>query len=160
MQFSHRALAAIAGAALLAGTGALWQRERTRSQDALAWATLGRAHAAHGRFAESSAAYAQAAALRPKDAQLLADYADAQAMTQGRRLRGTPEALIARALELGPENVKALSLYGSLLYEKGDYAGAAEQWRRLLPLVPAGSDFARVARERIEAAERRSGARP
>jgi cytochrome c-type biogenesis protein CcmH len=91
----------------------------------------------------------------PNDSRLLADYADVAAMAQGRRLQGKPEALIARALAADPRNVKALSLAGTLAFEKGDYAGAIEKWRSILALVPAGSDAERSLRASIADAERR-----
>ena len=42
-----------------------------------------------------------------------ADYADALAMAQGRRLQGGPEKIIAGALAIDPLNVKAPPLAGT-----------------------------------------------
>jgi len=83
-----------------------------------------------GRFAESSKAYASLARLRPKDAQVLADYADALAVANGRTLRGEPSALIDKALALDPANLKALTLAGTAAYEREDYAQARQRWSR------------------------------
>ena len=82
-------------------------RLRESPDDIEGWKLLGRSYSALGRFPESATAYAKAAVLEPRDAQLLADFADVLAMAQGQRLEGEPEKLIARALELDPKNLKA-----------------------------------------------------
>ena len=58
-------------------------RLRENPEDAEGWKMLGRSHAALGRFPEAVDAYAKAAARAPRDAQLLADFADALAMARG-----------------------------------------------------------------------------
>ena len=87
--------------------------------------------------------------------QLLADYADVLAMTQGRRLQGEPEALVARALAADPNHVKALALAGSAAFERGEYRAAIRHWQLLLTRVPANVDFARSIRGGIAQAEER-----
>ena len=116
------------------------------------WVLLGRSYSAFGRFKESADAYARAATLRPDDAQLLADYADALGMALGRKLEGEPAKLIARALEIDPRNLKALALAGTGAYERKDYKGAAAYWERMLPLVEPDSDDARSIRANVEEA--------
>jgi len=133
----------------------LAERMRTTPEDTDGWIMLARSYAALGRYAESAAAYEQAVQRLPNDSGLLADYADVAAMAQGRRLQGKPEALIERALAADARNVKALSLSGTVAFEKGNYAGAIEQWRKILALVPAGSDAERSVRASIADAERR-----
>jgi cytochrome c-type biogenesis protein CcmH len=102
---------------------------------------LARSYTALGRYADANTAYARAVALRPDDAQLLADHADTAAMLQGKRLAGAPAALIQRALQVDPDNLKALALAGTEAYERGDFAKAADYWQRLRKLVPAGSEL-------------------
>ena len=66
--------------------------------DATGWVMLGRSYAVLDRYPEAVSAYANAVRRSPPDAQLLADYADALAMAQGRRLQGEPERIkIGRA---------------------------------------------------------------
>src|SRR5438128_1513472 len=55
-------------------------RLKDNPEDAEGWMMLGRSYAILGRFLEAANAYSNAAARRPQDAQLLADYADALAM--------------------------------------------------------------------------------
>ena len=111
--------------------------------DAEGWAMLAKSYAVIGRFKESTQAYAEATRRVPDNAQLLADYADAAAMAQGRQLQGEPEKLIARALAIDPTNMKALALAGTVAFEKKDYNGAASYWERILKMVPPDSELAK-----------------
>ncbi len=106
------------------------------------WIMLARSYNALGRFEQAASAYASAAKQSPNDAQLLADYADALAMAQS-RLQGEPEKLIARALQIDPDNSKALALAGSLAFDNKNYARAVEYWEMALRLAPPDSEFAR-----------------
>ena len=127
--------------------------------DAEGWSMLGRSYAVMGRFRESADAYANAAARAPNDAQLLADYADALAMAQGRRLEGEPEKLIARAVAADPDNVKARMLAGTIAFNRGDYAGAAAHWERVLARVPPESEIGQQLRAAIADARGQGGGR-
>jgi len=129
-------------------------RLKENPEDAEGWTMLGRSYAVLGRFGESSQAYAKAAARTPGDAQLLADYADALAMAQGRTLQGEPEKILLRALTVDPNNVKALLLAGTAAFNRGDQAAAIRHWERVLELLPAESDM--VQRVRASIAEARS----
>jgi len=133
-------------------------RLRENPDDTDGWKMLGRSYMVLGRFGEAVDAYAKAALRAPRDAQLLADFADALAMSRGQRLEGEPERLVARALELEPGNLKALALAGTGAFERGDYARAAELWERMLPNVPAGSEEAGVIRQNVAEARKRAAA--
>src|SRR5664279_385441 len=89
-----------------------------------------------GKFAESSKAYAALSKLLPNDAQVLADYADALAVANGRSLAGEPTALVKKALALDPRNLKALALAGTAAYERKDVAEAIGYWQRALAASP------------------------
>jgi len=84
---------------------------------------------------------------------LLADLADVLAMTRGQRLQGEPEKLVLRALELDPQNLKALALAGTAAFERKDFAAAVRYWQRMLPLVAPGSEDARSVHASIEEAK-------
>ena len=133
-------------------------RLRENPEDAEGWRLLGRSNAVLGRYAEAADAYARAAARAPRDAQLLADLADVLAMARGQTLQGEPEKLVLRALELEPNNLKALALAGTAAYERRDFAAAAAFWERMLAHVAPGSEDARSIRDNI--AEARSLAQP
>ena len=132
-------------------------RLRDSPGDVEGWKLLGRSYSALGRFPESAEAYGKAAALDPRDAQLLADFADVLAMARGQRLEGEPEKLIARALELDPTNLKALALAGTAAYARKDYATAAAQWEKMLPLVPPDSEDTRAIRANVQEARALAG---
>ncbi len=134
-------------------------RLKDNPEDAEGWVMLGRSYVVLGRFEEGAEAYANATARVSPDAQLLADYADALAMAQGRRLGGEPEKLIARALSIDPNNVKALMLAGSAAFVKRDYAAAAGHWERILTLIPEDSDTAQTIRSSIAEAQQLGGIR-
>ena len=112
---------------------------RERPDDVQGLALLARSMAALERFKESADAYAQLVKLVPNDAQVLADYADALGMAQGRTLDGKPMELVAQALRLEPNNRKALALAGTAALDRGDFDAAAKYWRSLAAELPPDS---------------------
>ena len=110
--------------------------------DAQAWTMLARSYSVLQRYADASRAYGRARALQPENAQLLADHADVMAMVQGQSVLGEPLQMVQRALQLDPNNLKALALAGSAAFERKDYKTALDWWGRAIPLAPAGSEFA------------------
>ncbi len=128
---------------ILGMVDSLAQRLKARPDDAEGWALLARSYSALGRFADAAEAYAHADALIPDNAALLADYADALAMAQGRKLAGKPAALAARALAADPKHKKALALAATAALEVRDLDGALAYWQRLLAELPEGSDDAK-----------------
>ncbi|MEO8718994.1 MAG: c-type cytochrome biogenesis protein CcmI, partial [Burkholderiales bacterium] len=130
---------------------------RENPDDVEGWIMLGRSYSVLGRFGDAVDAYAKAAARAPRDAQLLADFADALAMARGRSLQGEPEKLVQRALELEPNNLKALALAGTAAFERKDYQAAADYWQRMLPLVPPASDDAQAIRDNVAQATQLAG---
>jgi cytochrome c-type biogenesis protein CcmH len=137
--------------------GRLAAKLRDNPDDAEGWKLLGRSYSALGRFDQAVDAYGKAAARAPRDAQLLVDLADALAMARGQRLEGEPENLIRRALDIDPQNLKALALAGTVAFERKDYAQAAAYWQRMLPLVAADSQEAGMIRQNVSEARALAG---
>ena len=135
-------------------------RLRENPDDVDGWKMLGRSNAVLGRFGEAVDAYAKAALRAPRDAQLLADFADALAMARGRSLQGEPEKLVQRALEIDPQNLKALALAGTAAFERKAFAAAADYWQRMLPLVPPDSEDVQVIRDNVAQAKQLAGGQP
>ena len=131
----------------------LADRMKQNPDDAEGWAMLARSYSVIGRFNDASRAYAEAVRRIPNNAQLYADYADALAMSQGRSLRGEPEKLIARALEIDPANVKALALAGTVAFDRKDYGSAVAHWQRILKVAPPDSEIARSVNSSIAEAQ-------
>lgn len=120
----------------------LADRMQAQPEDPAGWLLLARAYGGLQRFAESSQAYAQVLKRQAPDAQVLADYADVLAMTQGRTLIGEPEKLVLQALSLEPDHLKALALAGTAAMERGDPQAALKHWNRAKAVAPPGSPFA------------------
>jgi cytochrome c-type biogenesis protein CcmH len=116
------------------------------------WAMLARSYDVLGKHEEAVSAFARAAALLPRDAELLADYADALAMTMNGKLKGKPMQLVHRALKLDPDNAKALALAGTEAFGRADYQGAVTFWERAVRAAPEGTDFADSLRASVEEA--------
>ncbi len=135
-----------------ANVAALAKRLEENPNDAEGWVMLGRSYVTLKRYNEATGAYAKAAALKPTDADLLADYAFAMAMANGQRLQGEPQTLINRALQLNPENSKALELAGSAAFEAKNYKEAISYWERLLARTPPNTELADALNERINRA--------
>ena len=133
---------------------------RENPDDVEGWKLLGRSYSVLGRYPESADAYAKAAVRAPRDAQLLADFADVLAMARGQSLEGEPEKLVERALELEPNNLKALALSGTAAYARKDFKRAAAQWEKMLALVPPDSEDARAIRENVQEARSLAGLGP
>lgn len=122
-------------------TQGLAERLATQPNDADGWAMLARSYNVLGRYEEAVKAYRQATALIKSDPQLLADFADALAMTQNRSLSGEPAALIKRALTIDAHNLKALYLAGTEAFERKAYREALGHWEQLQKSGPPDSEF-------------------
>ena len=129
---------------VLAMAETLARKLEASPEDADGWTMLGRTYAFIGRVPDALKAFEEAMKRRPDDARLLADYADLYASSKGAgSLAGEPEKLIRRALSLNPNEPKALALSGTIAFQKGDFAAAAQQWERALSFLPEDSEFAR-----------------
>jgi len=138
-----------------ANVAALARRLEQTPDDVSGWTMLGRSYSSLGKYSEASAAYKKASALKPDDADLLADYAFTLAMASDKKLAGEPAAIVARALNLDPENPKALELAGSVAYEANDFQLAIKHWQKLLTRTTPDSEIGRALTERIEEARSR-----
>ncbi|MBC7781845.1 MAG: c-type cytochrome biogenesis protein CcmI [Proteobacteria bacterium] len=116
----------------------LAQRLARDPDDIPGWVMLGRAYQLLGRMPDAVAAFEKASALKPDNAELLAGHADSLAMVQG-SLSGKPAELIARALQLDPENQTALALAATAAVEERRFADSIVLWQRLGRRVDAGS---------------------
>ena len=128
--------------------------------DPKGWILLGRSQNALGQWGAAASAFERALALTPNDAQLLADYADVQAMVQEGSFVGKPMALAQRALKIDPKNMKALALVGTAEMRAGNKDASLKHWQTLLVVLPKDSeDAAQVAAIINEIKTGRPGAR-
>jgi len=132
-------------------------RMQQSPDDGNGWALLARSYLVMQRHADAVAAYERAVALIKDDADLLADYADALAMTQGRRIEGKPLKVVERALKIDPLQWKALAMAGSAAFERKDFKTAVAYWEKLQSRAEPGSDFAREVAANIDEARQLGG---
>ena len=136
------------------------QRLEKEPNNVEGWAILARTHYTMGNFQEAAAAYATLSTLLPYDADLLADYADALAMSQGRNFAGKPMELVQLALKIDPTQWKALAMAGSEAFDRKDYKAAAEYWQRLQDTTPADSPIRQRIQGSIDEARSQAGMPP
>jgi cytochrome c-type biogenesis protein CcmH len=127
--------------------------------DGEAWLMLAKTHSVMEQWQEASQAYIKAVQLQPRNATALAGYAESLAILNGRVLQGKPADLIRQALEINPQEPKALELAGISAYQENNFAQAAHYWKQLLNQLPPDSPYAmdiavalKEAKERAEAA--------
>jgi len=130
---------------------------KAKPDDAEGWAMLARSYTTLGQVAESLPAYSQALKLAPKDAELMADYADALALQQGRQLSGEPLAWIRKALVQDPRQPKALLLAGTEAFNRQDMPAAIKFWEQVVAAGPAGSGLVEQARNGLDDARKLQG---
>ena len=132
---------------------------KERPDDVEGWIMLARSYTVLGRFADAVPAYARAVELQPRNASLLADYADTVAATK--RTADNPEsvALIERALAIDPGHPKALALAGTVDYDRGDYSRAIDRWQLILERVSPESELGQQITGSIADARAGSAAR-
>jgi cytochrome c-type biogenesis protein CcmH len=125
--------------------------------DANGWAMLGRSYLVMQRPADAVTAYERALAIQKDDADLLADYADALAMAQGRSIEGKPLEIIERALKIDPMQWKALAMAGSAAFNRKDYKTAVAYWEKLQSRTEPGSEFASQVASNLDEARQLGG---
>jgi cytochrome c-type biogenesis protein CcmH len=150
--------AAIPGMEVLAQRLALKLRTQT-PDDGEGWALLARSYVELKQYREAADAFSKAVKHIPNDATLLADYADALGMANGKTLRGEPAALVQRALKADPKHPKALALAASAAFEDKKYRQAIGYWEELRALLAPTSDEARGIEANIAEANTLLGAK-
>ena len=136
------------------------QRLEKEPNNVEGWAILARTYYTMGNFQEAAVAYATLNTLLPDDADLIADYADALAMSQGRNFADKPAELVQRALMLDPTQWKALAMAGSEAFDRKDYKAAIEYWQRVQDTTPADSPIRQRIQGSIDEARSLAGMPP
>jgi len=124
-------------------------RAEQHPQDAAGWVRAARAQAMldHGTAAVDD--YRRALALRPNDANLLADLADMLAATSNGGLDGEPITLVDKALAMDPNHVKALALRGSWAMTHRDFRSALSDWNHALTVAQPDDPIGQFLREKM-----------
>jgi cytochrome c-type biogenesis protein CcmH len=137
-------------------TEKLASRLEKQPNDAVGWMMLGRAYKALERYSDAVSALKQAEKLEPRNPDILVEYAEALALERGRTLEGEPTRLLERALQIAPDNEKALTLAGAAAFGRNDYANAVRYWQRLVAKLPADSELAHALSAGIAEAKARA----
>jgi cytochrome c-type biogenesis protein CcmH len=124
------------------------------------WVILAKSYYTMRDFPKAAQAYEKLTQLVPNEPELLADYADALAMSQGRNLAGKPLELVNAALKIDPNHWKALAMAGTAAFDAKDYKKAVEYWERLRDTQPADSPLAKSIAPSIAEARQLAGLLP
>ena len=138
------------GPAADAQVAVIQERADKHPGDANGWTQAARAQAMLNHGPAAVADYRKAAALRPNDANVLADLADMLAATGNGNLDGEPIALVDRALAIDPNHVKALALKGSWAMTRRDFRAALQAWNHALAVAPPDDPIAQFLRSQLE----------
>jgi cytochrome c-type biogenesis protein CcmH len=116
-------------------------RLQQQPDDLEGWRMLGRSWAVLGEPAKSAEAYAEVARRLPEDATAQVDYATALLALEPPDQPPSSETVdqFRKVLELDPDHPEALFHLGRAAALRGDTAGAAAHWQRLLEQLPAGT---------------------
>ena len=101
---------------------------------------LGHVYAELGRYADAAAVYEELLRLRPREADVMVNYAEALARSGGNRFTGKPAEVLKQALEMAPDHGRALWLAGISELQANNKEQAAIHWRRLLQGIPDDSE--------------------
>jgi cytochrome c-type biogenesis protein CcmH len=121
------------------------EKTQANPDDGEAWAMLARSYAAMEQWPKALSAYEKAIMLLSQDASLLSGYAEVLAITNDRVLTGKPMELVRKALEIDPEDMKALELAGINAFQEGGFAQASAYLKHLHSLLPPASPYTRYA---------------
>jgi len=132
------------------GIQELEENVANNSEDLNSLVMLARIYGERGRYSDSVKLYEKLTQRVPEEAQVWAEYAEVQAMNSGKKLSGIPAKLISKALEIDPNNFKALALSGSVAMEQGDFSAAVRHWEKLLTLIPKDDENIKALEEAIQ----------
>jgi cytochrome c-type biogenesis protein CcmH len=134
----------------------VWQEAtQKRPDDAEAWLTLARLHAAQNAHALAEQALARVLALSPEP-DIWIERAQMKALSAGSVYTGEPWQWIENVLREQPQHLNALVLAGSAALSEQRYPAAQTYWQQALTLVPADSEAAQALQQALAQASERA----
>jgi len=127
------------------------RRAELRPSEAAGWLQAAHAQAMLNHAQAAVDDYRRVVALRPNDADALADLADMLAASGNGSLDGEPIQLVDKALAIAPNHVKALALKGSWDMTRRDFRGALIAWNQALKVAPPNDPIAQFLRQQLDA---------
>lgn len=129
-----------------------------KPNDAQGWALLAQAYSALDQPEQTLDALNHLLQLKPDDPDATVAWVEAKAATSSTHLiDDASRARLQHALQIDPTHQRALWLLGISDFQRKDYAGAATQWKTLLPLLPPGSKIAATVQQELAEAQARAG---
>lgn len=101
---------------------------------------LGQVYVELERYSDAANVYRELNELRPKEPDVMVNYAEVLARSHGNRLTGKPTELLNEALEIEPKHGRALWLAGFAEQQADNKEGALAHWRHLLAGMEEGSE--------------------
>ncbi|HKX98277.1 MAG TPA: tetratricopeptide repeat protein [Steroidobacteraceae bacterium] len=135
----------------------LQEKLARQPDDAQGWKLLGRSATVIGDYALARQAFGEAyTRTQGTDADAVVGYAESMILLDERDIDGQAAALFERALQLQPDNARALWYGGIVAYRRGDLSLAQQRWVELQDheLPP---DLRQVLAERLAELERSQG---
>jgi len=121
------------------------------------WALLARTYVELKRHKDALPAFEKALSVMDKDPDLLADYADAIAMTNNGVFDQKSIVLVDKALAVNPHHVKSLMLKATIAFNHKEYKVAIESWEKILKTPDLDPETSKQASGSIEEAKRMMG---
>lgn len=145
-------------ATLAEATRQLQESLQGKPDNAQGWALLAQAYSALGKPQQARDALDHLLKLKPDDPDAMVAWVEASAETsRSHEIDDASRAKLQRALQIEPAHQRALWLLGISDFQRGDYAGAAKQWKTLLPLLDPSSKVAAAVKQELADAEARAG---
>lgn len=108
-------------------------------------------------YREAALHYGVLAELLPDDADVLGYYAQAEFLSNGRKITPTVAHYMDKALALNPFQPTVLGMQGIYAFEQGDYPAAIDAWQKLVQTLPPQSQQAMIIRQGIAQAKQQLG---
>lgn len=145
-------------ATLVDATRQLQESLQRKPDDAQGWALLAQAYSALDQPQQALDALNHLLKLKPDDPDAMVAWVEATAETgPSHQIDDVSRGKLQRALQIEPTHQRALWLLGISDFQRNDYAGAAKQWKILLPLLEPGSRVAETVKQQLAEAETRAG---
>lgn len=114
----------------------LVERVKEHADDPNGWYMLANSYAAMGNWDDAYKAFQEVNRLVPDNANIVADMADMLAAASGKVITAEVVQMLEHALELDPNQWKALALLAINAWDGQQFLKAADYWERLVAVVP------------------------
>lgn len=134
----------------------LAERMAKHPEDPRGWVLLGAAYVRQNRYDEAVAAYDNANARKPGDADILAALGEAEVLQAGGEITEEARVNFEAAKSAAPGNMRARYFLALAQAQAGDFAGAATAWSELIKDAPADAPWRKMVEAQIAQAKRAS----